>query len=284
MAHRIEDGQRAERMTARDSLGLGGVPETMLMPLWNRAADAGSSAPLLRDPMAVALVQRIDYDFRGKFGRPQATHAIRARFTDEMIGDFMRRHPDATVVALGEGLETQLWRIDDGRVDWLTVDLPVAIQARERMLPAHPRNRRLACSALDAAWLDAVPADHPVFISAAGLFMYFQEAEVAGLLRQIVRRFPAGEIFFDTIPPWFSRKTLRGWAVTPRYTAPPMPFGLPLGRLDAWVRDIGGLGILRAVTYAEPYPERMRVFALLSRLRYVRNNIAPGLVQLRLGQ
>jgi O-methyltransferase involved in polyketide biosynthesis len=58
------------------------------------------------------------------------------------------------VVALGEGLETQFWRVDDGRVRWLTVDLPMAVDVRRRLLGDDPpRRRTLAVSALDFSWM-----------------------------------------------------------------------------------------------------------------------------------
>ena len=41
-------------------------------------------------------------------------------------------HPAGTVVALGEGLETQFWRPDNGRVRWLSVDLPAADRSDRR--------------------------------------------------------------------------------------------------------------------------------------------------------
>jgi O-methyltransferase involved in polyketide biosynthesis len=257
---------------------LDGVPETMLIPLWNRASDAGGPDPLLDDPMAVELVRRIDYDFAGRFGRPSVTHAIRSRYSDELIRRFLARHPAAVVVALGEGLETQLWRVDDGSVRWYSIDLAPAVAARRRLLPAHPRNVPIEGSALDLAWLDAVPAGVPVFVSAAGLLMYFQPSEVATLLRAIAGRFAGGELFFDSIPPWFSRKTLRGWALSTRYTAPPMPFGLRLMDVPALFGQAPGLVPLEVLTYAEPYPDRMRFFALVSRIGWLKRRIAPGLI------
>jgi O-methyltransferase involved in polyketide biosynthesis len=39
------------------------------------------------------------------------------------------------VVALGEGLETQFWRLDNGRVRWLTVDLPDTMDLRHCWAP-----------------------------------------------------------------------------------------------------------------------------------------------------
>ncbi|MGD9538340.1 MAG: class I SAM-dependent methyltransferase [Alphaproteobacteria bacterium] len=260
---------------------LTGVPETMLWPLWFRAAKAGAADPLLDDPMAIELVRRIDYDFAGTFGRPHIAHAIRARWSDDLIRGFLAAHPGAVVASLGEGLETQFWRVDDGRVQWLSIDLPEAIALRRRLLPAHERLRPIERSALDTAWFDEVPAGAPLFVTAAGLLMYFGERDVVALLRAIAERFPNAELFFDTIPPWFSRKTLKGMKVTERYTAPPMPFALPLGALERFAAQIPGLRILEALTYAEPFPDRMRFFALVSRIRWLKNRIAPGLVHAR---
>lgn len=46
----------------------------------------------------------------------------------------MQRHPAGTVVALGEGLETQFWRVDNGAVRWVGVDLSEAEALRRRFL------------------------------------------------------------------------------------------------------------------------------------------------------
>lgn len=270
--------------TAVDTGGdieLGGVPETMLWPLWNRAGHVEAGGKLLSDPMALELVRSMDYDFRARFGKPSAPHVVRARYSDELIRDFLARHPDAPVIALGEGLETQFWRVDNGRVRWFSIDLPEATAVRRRHLPAHPRNTLVGCSALDTQWFARVPADGPVFVSAAGLFMYFERNAVVILLRSMVRHFRRGELFFDTIPPWLSRRSQKGWAVTRHYTAPPMPFGIALERLPDLFRQVSGLTPLKAQTYAEPYPQAMPFFALVSRVRWLKRNIAPALVHAR---
>lgn len=147
-------------------------------------------------------VKRLDYDFRGRFGRPTVFHPIRARVGDDLIRDYLSRtREEPVVVALGEGLDSQLWRVDDGRVRWVSVDLPDAIRVRERFLPAHPRASHVAGSILEPAWLDAVPTSAPPFIAAAGVLMYFTESDVRSLLTRIGERFPGAEIFFDAIPP-----------------------------------------------------------------------------------
>ena len=45
------------------------------------------------------------------------------------------------MVALGEGLETGFWRVDNGSVNWLTVELPEMAALRRELLPAAPNLR-----------------------------------------------------------------------------------------------------------------------------------------------
>ena len=266
----------------KTSLGLSGVPETMLWPLWNRAVEAARDDRLIEDPMAAQLVESIDYDFAGSFKKPTVFHPIRARVGDDLIRDYLvRAGLDAAVVALGEGLDTQRWRVAADGVPWITVDVPEAIEVRQRLLPADEAVRTIACSALDRAWMDAVPADATPFVSAAGLLMYFEEAEVRSLLGDIAARFPGADVFFDTITPAISAKTLRGLTVAPSYTAPPMPWGIVVDDLAEFVESVPALSPVTVQSYADPFPRRTRLYRLLSRIPALRRRYAGGLVHAR---
>lgn len=203
---------------------LTGIPETMLWTLHNRAAEATRSGGILHDPDCVRIYDSIAYDYQYNFGKPDGTHAQRARIFDDAVCGWLAENPSGTVVELGAGLETQFQRCDNGAVKWVCVDVEESIAVRERFLPAGPRCRHIACSALDLAWLDHI-SPGPVFITAQGLFMYFDEPDVRTLVTAIVGRLPGVQLMFDAIPPWFSRKTMKGFAKTRNYTAPPMPWG-----------------------------------------------------------
>lgn len=203
-----------------------GVSQTTLLTLYNRASEALRPHGLLQDPEAIRLFKSIDYDFAGIFGRHDASAGARSRTFDRLLGRWLAAHPGGQVVELGCGLETQFQRVDDGQVRWLSIDLPEVIAAREALLPAHPRLQHLAHSVLDLGWLDQVDASRGVFISAQGLFIYFDEAEVRRVFTAIVERFPEVTLLISTVPRWFSRKTLAGCDRTPRYRLPPMPWGL----------------------------------------------------------
>ncbi len=212
---------------------LGGVPETLLWTLYHRAAEARRPDAVLRDPMAVELLDRIDYPFARNFGGARfglaQGQALRVITFDREVERFLAHYPDGMVVALGEGLETQFWRVDNGCVRWLTVDLPETVEVRRRLLPAPPRVRVLACSALDERWLGEVDPSRGVLVTAQGLLMYLQPAEVHQLITLCVQRFPGGTMVFDALPRWVSARTVRGQKLTRHYQLPPMPWGLDAG-------------------------------------------------------
>lgn len=225
-------------MPDKVTVDLHGVPETMLWTLYHRALEARRADSVLADPRAVALLDTIDYPFAERFGaRPTALaqlQALRVRAFDAEIRRFLAGHPGGTVVALGEGLETQFWRVDDGRVHWLTVDLPESTAVRERLLPADTgRQRVLACSALDPRWAAEVDASHGVLVTAQGLLMYLDPPQVRTLIGDCARRFPDGGLVFDAMPRWLAAATRDGVSEPGGYQAPPWRWSMNADERDA---------------------------------------------------
>ncbi|MFD8094860.1 class I SAM-dependent methyltransferase [Streptomyces malaysiensis] len=212
------------------------VPETLLWNLYMRAAEGRRARTVLADPKAVELVDRIDYPFEETFGAPSPLlaqgHALRVRTFDTAVRAFLDKHPDGTVVTLAEGLETQYWRVDNGRARWLCVELPETAEVRRSLLPDEERRRTLARSALDLSWRDEVDPAHGVLITAQGLLMYLRPTEVKDLIAGCAERFRGGALVFDAVPRWFSARTLRGEMRTAQgYQAPPMRWGMDAGEL-----------------------------------------------------
>ena len=101
------------------------------------------------------------------------------------------------------------------------------------------------------------------------------------LLTSIAQTFPGAELVFDAIPPSFSRKTLKGFKVTRGYQAPPMPWGISIDDIPDFVRRIPGLEVVSVQTYADPFPERTRLYWMLARIPPIRRRLAPSLVHVR---
>ncbi|OBC11367.1 methyltransferase [Mycobacterium sp. 852013-50091_SCH5140682] len=231
-------------MTVIDGNILDGVSATTLWTLHYRGTEAKRSDGVIRDPWAVTLLDAIDYDYL-KFGRPNQSHGLRARAFDAVAADYLAAHPRAAVVALAEGLQTSFWRLAQAgladELTWYSVDLPPVMALRDQLLPAHERIVGLAQSALDRSWMDRVDASEGVFITAEGLLMYLQADDVIDLITDCAARFPGGRFMFDSVPHWFSRRTIKGLRLSNRYVAPPMPFAMTADEGVALAERIPGV-------------------------------------------
>jgi len=179
------------------------VPETLLWTLYHRSIEARRPDAILTDPRAVALVDEIDYPFADRFGGHAfvaQAQALRVLRFDLEVRRFLAANPDGTVVALGEGLETQFWRVDNGRVRWVTVDVPETIAVRERLMERGDRETLIAASAFDESWMDAIDPTRGLLITAQGLFMYFPFEDVERLVAVCRARFPGATLLFDAVP------------------------------------------------------------------------------------
>ncbi|WP_414167283.1 class I SAM-dependent methyltransferase [Streptoverticillium reticulum] len=213
---------------------LTGLPETLLWTLWNRACEAQHTDPVLDDPMAGELVRALDYPFEQRLGPPHPlfsqVQGLRSLTFDRAVRQYTDRYPEATVVALGEGLETGFWRVDNGRLRWLSVDLPEAAALRRELLPEHPRVRILARSATDLRWLDEIDTpERGVIVTAQALMMYLHPEEVRGIVAACAERLPGGAMVLDSMPRWITGLTREGRIRIGRLTIPPMYWSMAPG-------------------------------------------------------
>jgi O-methyltransferase involved in polyketide biosynthesis len=263
------------------SFYLTGVPETMLWTMHDRASVARQSGGILTDPDCVRIHDEIAYDYAGTFGMATGLFAQRAVQIDRVLRRWLSRHPDGFVVSLGEGLETQVRRVDNGRMRWLSVDLPEAIAVRERFIPPTQRFHHCAASALDEAWMDMVDSRNGVFIIAQGLLMYLELDLVVGMLGMIARRFPGAEMVFDLVPRSMSRATTSGDYPIAGYRPPSMPWGLDRNEVRAALSGWHlGLAMVRRLRYRLPSGRPGWVEDCLDALLPRRNN-APSLMHIQ---
>jgi O-methyltransferase involved in polyketide biosynthesis len=192
---------------SRSNIGdLSDVSETLLIPLYLRAAESKRPDALLKDEKAIELINQIDYDFSGFKGLSfdQVTILMRARELDRCARVFLAQHPGAVVVDMGCGLDTRFYRVGDQMVQWYDLDLPEVISLRRRLLPETPRCQFIASSVLDLRWMDLVAAEEgqPTLLLAEGVFPYLEETDVKRLVLALKARFPGAELAFDALSPF----------------------------------------------------------------------------------
>jgi O-methyltransferase involved in polyketide biosynthesis len=235
---------------SRQKVALDGVPETALLTLHARAREARRQKPVIDDPMAIALIDSIDFDF-AKFGRTSQAISLRALAFDAEARSYLSQHPSATVVALAEGLQTSFWRLDstipESQFHWVTVDLPLIIDLRKRLLPTSPRVQVCAQSALDYSWAESVDSSNGVFVTAEGLLMYLRAEQALELIAQCAKRFPGGQMLFDLPPSWVAKACRRGLRTSRRYKLPLTPLSLSARQAADLVERVPGVRAVRVL-------------------------------------
>jgi O-methyltransferase involved in polyketide biosynthesis len=187
-------------IASRQAVRLGTVPETLLVPLYARAVESRRKHPILKDSRAIEMVESIDWDFQRFNQRWRVIGCtLRSAMFDEWVKEFLRSHPEGTVVEIGPGLNTRFERLDNGRLHWFDLDLPEVVELRRKFFTDTARRTTLAGSVLDAGWIATVrQSPGPYFFVAETVFVYLKEQEVKAALAQIAENFPGVNIAFDT--------------------------------------------------------------------------------------
>ncbi|MEU8504361.1 class I SAM-dependent methyltransferase [Streptomyces brevispora] len=267
---------------------LDGVSETLLWTFYNRAYEAGRRYPVLDDPMALQVLADLDYPFEERFGLPgpfnSQAQGLRSRCFDLAVQAYLADRPEATVVALGDGLETGFWRVDNGRLNWLSVELPEVATLRRTLLPPSDRLRTLSGSATGLSWLDEIedPVGRGVVVTAQGLLMYLRPAEVRKVIAACAERLPGGVFVLDSMSRWLARGTVAGTSKVGDMTIPPMRWAMDPGERQKLRGAHPGITQVRALRLPRgrgAMGELIRVQNLLPGLR----TLTPAVTQLRFG-
>lgn len=189
---------------------LEGVSETLLIPLWVRACESQRPDAMLKDDLAVAMIDKFDYDFSQIRLQQHDKVGVIMRMNkfDSHGRDFLSRNLDGVVVHIGCGLDTRFERVDNGRVEWFDLDLPAVMALRQQLIPSQcSRYHTLVTSVFNDDWLEEVNQFKPrrFMFLAEGVFPYFEEAQVKSLFLKLRDRFPGAELVCDAHTPFVIR-------------------------------------------------------------------------------
>ena len=192
-------------MSDKVRIELGSVQRTLLLPLWGRAVETQKRNPLLVDNTAVEIIGKIDYDFstidRNINPVTQMAWIARSLHIDRAVKRFLHKHPKASFLNLGCGLDTTFERVDNGTLVWFDLDLPDVIALRKNFVAENKRRKFLASSMLDESWFDRVNVEEGVMFIAAGVLYYFEEHQLRKLFSALADAFPGSELVFDACSP-----------------------------------------------------------------------------------
>ena len=120
---------------------------------------------------------------------------------DRYIRAFLEHRPDGVIVQLGCGLETAYYRCDNGSRAGMPWICPMWWSTGESCCRSRSGRPISPETPFAEDWIRQIRADvpdAPILVTAGGLFHYFEESKVVGLLRMLTG-FGEIEIVFDTV-------------------------------------------------------------------------------------
>ncbi|EYF05098.1 class I SAM-dependent methyltransferase [Chondromyces apiculatus] len=224
---------------------------TLLLTLYGKALESKLPDSALKDTYAAAAVAQIDYDFEKlKLKRDAMIGlAMRASMIDGWTRAFLASQPEATVVHLGCGLDSRVFRVDPPpTARWFDVDFPDVVALRREVYPARDHYELVGTSVTELGWIEALPSDKPALIVGEGLLPYLEPDKGIALLRKLVAHFPSGEMAFDV----YSNLGVKTLTYQPSIRATGARLGWGIDDVNELVRAVPGLRLLDEVEAYDP--------------------------------
>jgi len=191
------------------------ISNTALVTLKCHIQDAQKDVSILNDKSSLNVLEFLNthLDEKGKsilnkeVKKNLEKHtALRAKKYDDYVLQFLQKHPEASIVNIGCGLDNRFERIDNGKCLFLDLDFQDIIEIKKQIFPATKRYMQIGQSVFDFSWMDSV-RNKPILLLAEGVFMYCHESDVKSLFQEIHTRIPGTKMVFEV----FSSKWLKGW-------------------------------------------------------------------------
>ncbi|WP_087023083.1 class I SAM-dependent methyltransferase [Thaumasiovibrio subtropicus] len=193
------------------------VAQTLFIPLYMKSQQSRRKDAFFSDPVACTLIDKLDYDF-SFFKNSQRSAigcAIRARFFDAKVVEFVARHDNTVIVNLGCGLDARYQRVKD-RLKYTPpfyhLDLPEVITLREQYISPVSEDIAIKGSLFDSEWMDTLQQTHPdarFMFTIEGVLLYFDKTEVQRVITELATRFSGCEILFDASNQWMCKNSHR---------------------------------------------------------------------------
>lgn len=265
-----------------------GVPETMIQTLYARAMESEREGHLIYDKKAMEIVKEMDYDFTKAKEDAMMRNGVVARtiVLDELVQNYVTAHPNAVVINIACGLDTRFYRVDNGKLRWFNLDLPVTIEVRKKFLEETGRVSVLPYSAMDEAWAEEVhktlnaetEIDNetcPTLVIIEGLTMYLSKEDVQKIFVIIRKHFTAATVLVETMSP-FVVKHIKEKSI--EASKAKFTWGVKNGRILA--KKLPGFEPVKDVSLVEGMKKLYPIYGIIGKIPAVRN-ISNQIIELK---
>ncbi len=172
--------------------------ETLFIPLLGKALMSRDNL-FLHDPYAEEIISKVDYDFKTLKQSKWLSMfmSVRALVIDELCNEYIIKHPNATIIHLGCGLDSRCLRVSQDYKLWYDIDYEDVIEIRRNFFNEDDKHKMIGSSVTDIKWLDKIEKCDDMLIVAEGLTMYLSEDEVKSLIKHIKEYFGDVHLLFD---------------------------------------------------------------------------------------
>ena len=256
-----------------------GVPETMIQTLYARAMESKREEHLIYDKKAMEIVKEMDYDFTKAKEDAMMRNGVVARtiVLDELVQNYVTEHPNAVVINIACGLDTRFYRVDNGKLRWFNLDLPVTIEVRKKFLEETGRVSVLPYSAMDEAWAEEVHKTldaetdldnetRPTLVIIEGLTMYLSKEDVQKIFTIIRKHFTAATVLVETMSP-FVVKHIKEKSI--EASKAKFTWGVKNGRILA--KELPGFEPVKDVSLVEGMKKLYPIYGIIGKIPAVRN-------------
>ena len=127
------------------------------------------------------------------------------------IKDYLVKHPYASIVNLGCGLDDSFAKADNGKCQGYDLDLEDVIAIRKQILEPKENEVNIACDLRDESWMDKIAKENGAIFFASGVFYYLKKGEVKELIIRMGKHFPGSVLVFDSCNRFGAKMMTKTW-------------------------------------------------------------------------
>lgn len=168
-----------------------------VMSYWNKIDPS-----IIQDPILEQVSKEKKYNIDNiKFKLNEYRKLLlisRIRACDAAARQFIMKYPDCTIIDVGCRLNNMFQRVDNGRINWYSVDTYNTISVRRTLFGENEREKTIGRSIMDFSWLEEISCkrNYGVMFIFGNTLSMLKGYQIKQLMSQIRFKFPSAEVLF----------------------------------------------------------------------------------------
>ena len=174
------------------------VNKTLYIPLYGKAMVSKQNI-ILKDKTAEIIWNSQNFVLSRKSKSKWLCYnmAMRARMFDDWTDIMLKKHPDATVLHIGCGLDSRVKRVKRPYKNWLDCDFSDVIETRKKYYSETDRYHMISFNAADPKQVQSLPGSESVIVILEGISMYLTDSQLRTFFLTIQNKYEHVYILMD---------------------------------------------------------------------------------------